>query len=75
MQRFIEQLFNTFNLQEVEREISFRTEQGLYYSYFKQLVNAPSLSEGFSQLQADNKTESGHSINILERLNSTVLDN
>ena len=53
--------------QEVEREISFRTEQGLYYSYFKQLVNADSLSEGFSQLQADNKTESGHSINILQR--------
>ena len=24
-------------IQEVEREISFRTEQGLYYSYFKQV--------------------------------------
>ena len=60
--------FDLVFVQEVEREISFRTEQGLYYSYFKQLVNAPSLSEGFSQLQADNKTESGHSINILERL-------
>jgi len=26
------------NMQEVEREISFRTEQGLYYSYFKQVA-------------------------------------
>ncbi len=26
------------NVQEVEREISFRTEQGLYYSYFKQVL-------------------------------------
>ena len=26
------------NIKEVEREISFRTESGLYYSYFKQAV-------------------------------------
>ena len=26
------------NIKEVEREISFRTESGLYYSYFKQTV-------------------------------------
>ena len=67
----------------MEREISFRTEQGLYYSYFKQvwinfgeifwilsfpqLVKAPSLSEGLRQLQLDNKTESVNTINILHR--------
>lgn len=28
------------HISEVEREISLRTECGLYYSYFKQLVNA-----------------------------------
>ena len=28
------------NIKEVEREISFRTESGLYYSYFKQTVQA-----------------------------------
>ena len=33
-------------LQEVEREISFRTESGLYYSYYKQMVNAPSITQG-----------------------------
>ena len=32
--------------QEVEREISFRTESGLYYSYFKQFVKAKSASQG-----------------------------
>ena len=33
-------------LQQLEREISFRTESGLYFSYYKQLVLAPSISEG-----------------------------
>jgi len=56
-------------IMEVERQISFRTEQGLYYSYFKQLVEAPSLSEGLRQLQFDNKTESVNTINILHRFN------
>ena len=54
-------------MQEVEREISFRTEQGLYYSYYKQLLEAPSLNAGLDQLMADNKTESVNTINILQR--------
>lgn len=32
--------------QEMEREISFRTECGLYYSYYKQMLQAPSICEG-----------------------------
>ena len=51
-------------LQEVEREISFRTENGLYYSYFKHLVKAPSLWEGYNQLKEDDLTEHGSNINI-----------
>lgn len=35
-----------FCFQEVEREISFRTECGLYYSYYKQMLQAPSIQEG-----------------------------
>jgi len=31
---------------DVEREISFRTESGLYYSYYKQLVTARSFYSG-----------------------------
>jgi len=56
-------------IEEVEREISFRTEQGLYYSYFKQLVRAPSLAEGLRELRADNITESNRTINIMQRFN------
>jgi len=54
-----------FTFQEVEREISFRTENGLYYSYFKQLARSPSLWQGFKDLKADNLTEHGNTINIL----------
>ena len=53
----------------MEREISFRTEQGLYYSYFKHLVSAPTLSEGVDQLKRDNLTEHGRTINIFYRFN------
>ncbi|KRY70996.1 putative C-mannosyltransferase DPY19L3, partial [Trichinella pseudospiralis] len=54
---------------ELEREISFRTECGLYYSYFKQLIHSPSLIRGIYDLTVDNITENGHSINILHRFN------
>lgn len=30
----------------MEREISFRTEAGLYFSYYKQIVLAPSFFKG-----------------------------
>ena len=53
----------------MEREISFRTEQGLYYSYFKQLAKAPSLSKGIAQLKSDNITENGNTINVFYRFN------
>jgi hypothetical protein len=56
-------------LQEVKREISFRTEQGLYYSYFKHLVNAKSLQEGINELERDNLTEHKNTINIWKRFN------
>ncbi len=54
---------------EVEREISFRTEQGLYYFYFKQLIKAVSIVEGVRELASDNKTESTNTINIMQRFN------
>ncbi|KAL7978898.1 hypothetical protein Chor_013387 [Crotalus horridus] len=70
------------NIKEVEREISFRTECGLYYSYYKQMLAAPSIQQGgdatFSllfhgaglhSLMYDNKTESMRTINILGRMN------
>ncbi|XP_054856459.1 probable C-mannosyltransferase DPY19L3 [Eublepharis macularius] len=57
------------NIKEVEREISFRTECGLYYSYYKQMLQAPSIQSGLHSLIYDNKTESLRTINILERMN------
>ncbi|XP_035508462.1 probable C-mannosyltransferase DPY19L3 [Morone saxatilis] len=57
------------NIKEVEREISFRTECGLYYSYFKQMLQAPSIREGLSDLIHDNLTESKRTINLLQRMN------
>lgn len=57
------------NIKEVEREISFRTECGLYYSYYKQMLQAPSISEGLSELIRDNLTESKRTINLLQRMN------
>ncbi|XP_065185191.1 protein C-mannosyl-transferase DPY19L3-like [Sycon ciliatum] len=56
-------------IETVEREISFRTETGLFYSYFKQLVEAKSLDKGIHQLMYDNMTEHGHTINVMERMN------
>ncbi|XP_071134170.1 protein C-mannosyl-transferase DPY19L3-like isoform X1 [Mytilus edulis] len=57
------------NIKEVEREISFRTESGLYYSYYKTMVLAPSITDGLHQLTHDNVTEHPDTINILERMN------
>ncbi|XP_058530477.1 probable C-mannosyltransferase DPY19L3 isoform X2 [Ochotona princeps] len=57
------------NIKEVEREISFRTECGLYYSYYKQMLQAPTLVQGFHGLIYDNKTESMRTINLLQRMN------
>jgi len=57
------------NIRQVEREISFRTEAGLYFSYYKQIVLAPSFFKGVQDLMQDNKTEHLRTINILERFN------
>ncbi|KAM4602898.1 protein C-mannosyl-transferase DPY19L3 [Polymixia lowei] len=57
------------NIKEVEREISFRTECGLYYSYYKQMLQAPSIQQGFSELIHDNLTESKRTVNLLQRMN------
>ncbi|XP_033741333.1 probable C-mannosyltransferase DPY19L3 [Pecten maximus] len=57
------------NIKEVEREISFRTESGLYYSYYKQLVHAPSITKGLYEITHDNMTEHPSTINVLERMN------
>ncbi|CAB4070379.1 unnamed protein product [Lepeophtheirus salmonis] len=57
------------NVSQLLREISFRTEQGLYYSYFKDFVQSPSMEEGWNKLRYDNVTENTKTINIFHRFN------
>ncbi|TMS18181.1 putative C-mannosyltransferase DPY19L4 [Larimichthys crocea] len=54
--------------QELEREITFQEGSGLYYYYYKHMLKAPSFERGFYELTLDNKTVSGQTINVVERL-------
>jgi len=57
------------HLSNLEREMTFRTEMGLYYSYFKTIVVSDSINDGIYNLYRNNKTEYPLTINTLKRFN------
>nr|XP_006003507.1 PREDICTED: probable C-mannosyltransferase DPY19L4 isoform X2 [Latimeria chalumnae] len=54
--------------QDFEREITFQADSGIYYSYYKQMLKAPTLQRGLLELAFDNKTVSLKTINTIQQM-------
>lgn len=55
------------HLSEIEREMSFRTEMGMYYSYYKTIVESESYMKGMDRISKDNISEYGNVIDASQK--------
>lgn len=58
---------NFSNLDNVGRELIFKSDHALYYSYYKTIADAPDFVSGFNKLLRDNHTEYPSSLNTIYR--------
>ncbi|XP_036119934.1 probable C-mannosyltransferase DPY19L4 isoform X6 [Molossus molossus] len=56
------------NRQELEREITFQGDSAIYYSYYKDMLKAPSFERGVYELTHNNKTVSLKTINAMQQM-------
>ncbi|XP_055966868.1 probable C-mannosyltransferase DPY19L4 [Sorex fumeus] len=56
------------NRQDLEREVTFQGDSAVYYSYYKDLVKAPSFERGVYELMHNNRTVSLKTINAMQQL-------
>ncbi|KAM6349913.1 putative C-mannosyltransferase DPY19L4 isoform 2-T2 [Podargus strigoides] len=54
--------------QELEREITFQGDSAIYYSFYKELLKAPSFERGVYELTHNNKTVSLKMINAVQQM-------
>ena len=67
--RRFESVHHLSALDPLEQEMTLTTESAFYYSYYREVTDAPSLWTAWEELRADRRTEAPDTINVLQRFN------